>query len=97
MASTNPHTSANHASTTASAVDTDASGDTTVTVGELRHIDSAADVEASATGGYVANVQSVSGNEVTVRIFQSAGAAAEMAAVTGTADVTDLHVSAVGY
>jgi len=97
MSATNPHVETEHASTTATGVDTDASGDVVVTVSQLRNIESPADASANAAGGYVANVQSVSGNGVTVRIFQDAGAAGEMAAVTGTNGVTDVHVEATGY
>lgn len=97
MSATNPHTESFTASTTASGVDTDASGDTEVTVGELRTIEHAADVDASAAGGYVANVQSVDGNTVTVRVFQSGGADATLNPVTDTAGVTDIHVRAEGY
>lgn len=97
MSATNPHTETVSGSTTASSVDTDGSGDVDVSVGELRTIESAADAEASASGGYVANVQSVSGNTVTVRIYQGGGADATLNPVTGTADVTDVHVRAEGY
>jgi hypothetical protein len=97
MSATNPHTESFTASTTATGVDTDASGDAEVTVGDLRAIEHAADVDASAAGGYVANVQSVDGNTVTVRIFQGGGADAELSAVTGTNGVTDVHVRAEGY
>lgn len=96
MSATNPYTDTVHASTTSTGVETDGNGDVTVTVSDLRTIESAADVTASATGGYVANVQSVSGNQVTVRIFEDAGAAGALAPVTGTAGVTDVHVTAVG-
>lgn len=96
MSATNPHTETTTASTMASAVDTDASGDTTITVGALRHIAHPADVVASSPDGYVASVQSVSGNEVTVRIYQGGGADATLNPVTGTADVTDVHVRAEG-
>lgn len=82
---------------TVAGIDTNADGDVTVTVSELRQIESANDVQAQALGGYVANVQSVSGNEVTFRIYQGGGAGAELSAVTGTAGVTDLWVRAVGY
>lgn len=96
MSTTNPHVETRTASTTATGVDTDGSGDTQVTVSELRHIESPADVTASAAGGYVASIQSVSGNTVTVRLFEDAGAAGELAAVTGTNGVTDVHVHAEG-
>lgn len=78
------------------AVDTDGNGDVTITVSELRSIPSVAHVTAGASGGFVASVQSVSGNQVTVRIFQDAGAAGELAAVTNTADATDVHINATG-
>lgn len=97
MSATNPHTESHTASTTAEAVDTDDNGDATVTVGELRAIEHPADVDASAAGGYVANVQSVDGNTVTVRVFQGGGADATLNPVTGTDGVTDVHVRAEGY
>lgn len=83
-------------STTVTGVDTDGSGDVTVTVGGHRQIEHPGDVDVQAAGGYTANVQSVSGNQVTVRIFQSAGSAAAHAPVTSGTDVTDVHVGAVG-
>jgi len=97
MSATNPHVEAENASAVVTGVDTDASGDVVVTVSELRNIESPADATAQASGGYVANVQSVSGNDVTVRVFEDAGAAGEMSAVTGTAGVTDVHVRATGH
>lgn len=96
MSARNQFVDGQHATETVTGVDTDASGDVEVNVSDLRQIESPNDVSAQAAGGYVANVQSVSGNVVTVRIFQSAGAAAEMAAVTDGTGVTDLWVSAVG-
>jgi len=89
-------------------VDTDGSGDVDgydyggntynreIMVEELRQIEGPEDVRVQAAGGYVANCIGVSGNTITVRIHQSAGSAAEMATVTGTSDVTDLHVEATG-
>lgn len=97
MSMGNPHTETIIASETAASVDTNADGDAEVTLSELRGIESVADASATATGGYVASVQSVSGNTVTVRVFQEADTGGAMAAVTGTADVTDLHVRAEGY
>jgi len=97
MTSTNPHVEKLTASTTEVDVDTDGSGDVVVSVTELRNIESPADASASASGGYVANVQSVDGHDVTVRVFESAGSAAELSAVTGTTDLTDVHVKAEGY
>jgi|APHM01.1.fsa_nt_gi hypothetical protein len=77
-------------------VDTDASGDTTVTFDSLREIDSGPSVHVQATGGYVANVQSVDGNTVTVRIFESAGSAAALSPVADNSDVTTLYAEATG-
>lgn len=96
MATRNIFTPQEQASTTVTGVDTDGSGDVTVTVGDLRQIEHPGDVDVQAAGGYTANVQSVSDNQVTVRIFQSAGSAAAHAPVTSTTDVTDVHVGAVG-
>lgn len=96
MTTRNAFVDEGHASTTVTGVDTDGSGDVTVTLSDLRHIEDPADVQAQATGGFTANVQSVSGNSVTVRIFESAGSAAAHAPVTSGSGVTDLHVSAVG-
>jgi hypothetical protein len=96
MTERNPLVDVRHASESVSDVDTDGSGDTEVVVGGLRQIEDAADVSAQATGGYTTNVQSVTGNSVTVRIFESAGSAASLSPVTGGSDVTDVNVSAVG-
>ena len=96
MATRNTFTELNRDTVVDSGVDTDASGDTTVTFDGLREIDSPTDVEVQALGGYVANVQSVSGNKATVRIYQGGGADTELAAITGTNGVTDLHAEAVG-
>lgn len=97
MSSTNPHTQTHTGSTTAESVDTNADGDVTVTVPNLREIESAADATAQATGGYVASVESVSGNEVTVRVFQEADGGGTLGAVADTQDVTDVRVRAEGY
>lgn len=97
MSTRNATTETRHASTTVGSIDTDGSGDVVVSIDGLRHIESPADADAQAAGGYVANVQSVDGNDVTVRIFQSAGSEAEMAALTGGSGVTDLHVEAEGW
>ena len=76
----------------ASDIDTDSSGDVTLTIPYVKKIVEPS-VKATAEGGYVANVQSVSGNQVTIRIYQSAGSAGALAAVTSASDVTILHVS----
>lgn len=96
MTERNAFVDSRQASTYVQNVDTDASGDVQITVGGLRQIEDQADVSASASGGYVANVQSVSGNTVTVRIFQSGGSATVMSAVTGGTDVTDVKVHSTG-
>lgn len=78
-------------------VDTDGSGQAVITVTGLRQIESPADVTAQAAGGYLVNVLSVSGNDVTVEVRASAGTAGnELPLVTGTADVTDVHINAFG-
>lgn len=97
MSLENQFTEPRRDSTTVESVDTDGNGDVTITLTGLRHVESAADARASAAGGFVANVQSVDGNAVTVRIFEDAGAAGALAANTGGTGVTDVHVSAVGY
>jgi len=96
MTERNALVDARHASASASNVDTDGNGDVEIVVGGLRSIEDPADASAQATGGYTANVQSVSGNAVTVRIFQSAGSSAAHSAVSNGSDVTDVYVSAVG-
>lgn len=85
-----------HATETVTGIDTDGNGDVNVTVGGLRQIESPNDVSAQTAGGYVANVQSVNGNGVTVRIFQGGGSASELSAVTDGTGVTDLWVHALG-
>lgn len=77
-------------------VDTDGSGDFSITFGDLRNIDSKGDVFAQAEGGYVVNVQSVSGNTVTFRVFESAGNAAALSATTSGTDVTAVNAKAFG-
>lgn len=84
-------------SRTVTGVDTDGSGQVQITMGSLRQIEHVADVDASATGGYVANPVSVSGNTVTLEIYESAGSNAEMAVVASTNGVTDIHIRAEGY
>lgn len=96
MTQRNPLVDVRHASESVPNVDTDGSGDVQITVGGLRQIESAADVSAQAAGGYTANVQSVSGNSATVRIFQGGGSGTPHSAVTSGTDVTDVYVSAVG-
>ena len=108
MAITNPFTEKTLVSQTVTAVDTDGSGDVDgydyegdslsqeIVVEELRHIESPADVSVQASGGYVANCIGVSGNTITVRLFESAGSNASMSAVASGTDVTDLHIQAKG-
>lgn len=108
MSVRNNQTQPTHESMVVTNVDTDGNGDVEaygfdgdtynreILVEGLRQIEGPEDVSVQAAGGYVANCIGVDGNTITVRIFQSAGAASEMAAVTGTADVTDLHINATG-
>lgn len=96
MATRNVHTEKSRDETSVDNVDTDGNGDVTVTFDGLRRIHSTADVNISAEGGYVANPQSVNGNQVTVRIFQGGGADTELAAVTNGADVTNIAGNALG-
>lgn len=89
-------------------VDTDGSGDVSgydydgdsyaseIMVEGLRQIEGPEDVRVQAAGGYVANCIGVSGNTITVRLFESAGSAAALSAATGGSDVTDLHIEATG-
>jgi len=97
MPTTNPFTDEVRDTQSLSGVNTDGSGDVTVTFDTLRQIDDAASVSVQADGGYVANVQSVTGNEATVRLFESAGSAAALSAVTGGSGVTDLYAEATGF
>jgi len=97
MSQRNPLLTQKTGTETVTGIDTDGSGDVVVTMSELRQIDEPNDVQAQAAGGYVANVQSVSGNEVTLRIFQGGGADTELSAITGGSGVTDLWVHALGY
>lgn len=98
----NQRVEAKTATVTFTGVDTDGSGDvevggnTSLVVDDLRQIEDVGDVHAQAGGGYTANVQSVSGNTVVVRLFQSAGSAAAHAAVTSGSGVTDVTVEAEG-
>lgn len=82
----------------ADAVDTDGNGQVTVSVRGLRRIESVNDVEVrTEASGYIANVDSVDGNEVTFTIYQGGGAATELASVDGAADVCDVTVVAKGW
>lgn len=79
----------------ASDIDTDANGDVTITFTNLRRVLEGS-VQVTLEKGYVGNVQSVSGNTATIRIYKSAGSAAELAPVTSTTDVSILHAVAFG-
>jgi len=74
-------------------VDTDNNGQFTVELGELDDVVAAS---ASATGGYVANVSDVTGNEVSFALYQGGGADSELSLVTGGADVTDVYIETRG-
>lgn len=98
MSVTNPFTETHSDSEMVAAVDTDSSGQFQVTFGDLRQIDSPADVDAHASGGYVVNAVSVSGNTVTFELRASAGTSGnELPLVTDGTDVTDVHADAEGY
>lgn len=80
------------------AVDTDANGDFTVNLDEFRRLESKAGVTAQAEGGFAANVRSISGRTVTIRLFDSGGTAgADFAAVTSEVNVTAVNILARGY
>lgn len=86
-----------HATESATNVDTDGSGQTSITVNDLKSIPDDTYATAEAGGGYVVNVDSVSGNSVTVTIYSSGGTSgAELAAETNVTDLTDVTVSAFG-
>lgn len=95
----NPHAHKLEDTASATGVNTDASGDVTLTFNGLRKIDSQEDVSVEASGGYVCNVQSVSGNSATVRIFeapQGGTSSTSLVAVTSGTSVTDIHGRAFG-
>lgn len=94
----NAHVGRGYDSTTVTGVDTDGSGQFTVSFTALRTISGPEDVDASTTGGYVVNCVSVSGNTATFEVRQGHGgtAASELPLVTGGAGVTDVHASATG-
>jgi len=92
----NPTTELNRDSVTVSGVDTDASGNVVITIDGIRDVESAADAYAYADGGFVANVQSVDGADVTVRLFEGDGTAGPLVAVTDGTGVTDVSVAAEG-
>jgi len=97
--SRNHHTRPVQAEASATGVSTDASGDVTLTFTDMRRIKNRNSVSVQASGGYVCNVQSVSGNTVTVRVFESTQggtAAAAMTAVSSGTSVTDIHGVATG-
>lgn len=84
----------------ATSVDTDASGDFTLTFDDLRVIESKADVTVHAEGGFQVSPRSVSGNTVTFRVFQyDYDAAADGAAIahTSATDVTAVNATAKGH
>jgi hypothetical protein len=98
MSVQNPFTETHSDSRTISGVDTDGNGQFQVTFGQLRQIETAADVDAHASGGYVANAVSVSGNTVTFELRASAGTDGnELPLHTNGAGVTDVHARAEGY
>lgn len=76
-------------------VDTDGNGQFTVSFTSIRRLNSPSDVDAHASGGYVANCVSVSGNEATFELRASAGTAGnELPLVTNGTGVTDVHAKA---
>ena len=80
-------------------VDTDASGNITITFPNIRQIFSEATVYVSIEGGYVAQVISISGNTATVRIYQGdydQSADAPLTAVASGTDLGILHARALG-
>lgn len=84
---------------TESSVDTDGSGDVTVTISDLREIENPEDVTVTATGGYTADVQSVSGKDVTIRVFHGdydATADGALIAATNLSGGPDLQITALG-
>jgi hypothetical protein len=97
MSGTNHYTDLTVGTAEATNVDTDASGQTTVTVSELKAIEDPTDVRAYASGGYLVNVMSVSDQDVTVEVRASAGTSGtELPLVTSGTDVTDVYVVAEG-
>ena len=96
--STNRYAAERRADEYVAGIDTDANGQVSVTLTDLKQLESAADVSAHATGGYVVTPVSVSDNVVTLEVRASAGTAGDpLPLVTGGAGVTDVRVSAVGY
>lgn len=75
-------------------VDTDGSGDATISIPELRIVKS---VQASAQGGYKAELQSISGKTVKIRIFDYPATNTVATAKTSTTDVCVVNILAVGY
>jgi len=97
MSGTNHYTDLTVGTAEATDVDTDASGQTTVTVSELKLIEDPTDVRAYASGGYLVNVMSVSDQDVTVEVRASEGTSGnELPLVTDGTDVTDVYVVAEG-
>jgi len=79
----------------ASDIDTDSNGDVTLTIPFVKKVVESS-VKAVAEGGYVANVQSVSKNQITIRLYQGdydQSSDAALTPVTSASDVTILHVS----
>jgi hypothetical protein len=93
----NPHSDYHDAREVVTGVDTDGSGQFTLVFGDLRRIPGPEYVDAQAAGGYVVNCVSVTDNQATFEVFQGGGADSELAAVTGSNGVTDVHATAVGY
>ena len=77
-------------------VDTDASGDITVTIGDAKRIYAAI---MQIEGGYVANLTGVSGNQATFRVFKEkndGGGATALVAHTSANNIADATVIAFG-
>lgn len=69
-----------------------------VVMDELRQVEGVEHADASVTSndGYVAKAESVSGNTVTIVLYESAGSNAQMATVADGAGVADIRVVADG-
>ena len=81
-------------------VDTDGSGDVVITIPELRRINGCV-ATVSQPAGYVANMHTISGNTVKVRVFQEQndgkGAGVPLVAVLNANNVAALQLIAEGY
>lgn len=70
-------------------------GGFTVTIDDLNNIEGAV---VTTSGGYVASIAGISGNTITIAVYQEAGAAGALAEVTAGTDLSGVtfYIIAIG-